>query len=591
MVAFSVREPRERRDEAVIGDPIAVGVGLVQDRMMAGAEHVQLVVFLQNRAAVGDRPVKPLRRAVVDPVILAAGVVAGPGEMIQSAALQDGDRLAEFVQAVDVRHRLLDDADPIVRELHDRAMAVAEQQVGRAVLLDIDGRVDRLPHGDAEPLHLIHRQQRLRLGAERSRRRRRRRHADGADAAWRLAAEIEEILPVLAGDGRSPRAADGPRDIAGGEIQNDALVLPFPQVGRGEYAEAAARPAGEAVGRRVEIIPVAELRQIGIGELPGQRLMAVAVCRQQAAAFLGGDRQDAAMALFGPAQIELLVRQHAEFAAVQIARQQRQIAFSFGEAVDDEAPFLAAAPLIDLRPFHAVQLLERRRLHGDERILVQRGALFDEDRLGRLVLGIAIVGAAMGDHCRVDDMVVPFDIQLGRGEAAEVLRAGAVYFLLALLFMRQLRGGRPVDEKVSAFFVINGFRRPDAACAVDADGDRARGGPAHQIARLPDDDVAAARLDGGSPAFAVRDAEIGGDQIELVLLRVADEERIAHALFSELGAERRQAGVQVFPMEPVLAIGKVDLLSVGLFPDEMGHQIAEITIAMNGQRELSPLRK
>lgn len=147
----------------------------------------------------------------------------------------------------------------------------------------------------------------------------------------------------------------------------------------------------------------------------------------------------------------------------------------------------------------------------------------------------------MRDDRRVDNMVVPFDIFLGCRKGSKVFRSGAVYFLLALPFVRFLRRGSPEHQEIVRGLVIDRLRRPDAAGLRHADRHRPRRRPIDEIGRFPYDDLAAALIHRGLPAFAARDAKIRRDQIKLVRLRRTNEKRIPHALLPQLGTQHGQA--------------------------------------------------
>jgi len=78
----------------------------------------------------------------------------------------------------------------------------------------------------------------------------------------------------------------------------------------------------------------------------------------------------------------------------------------------------------------------------------------------------------------------------------------------------------------------------------------------------------------GVPAFAAGNAQVGGQQDELVAGRGAYQRRVAHAALAHVRHQHWPAAVQVGPVQRVAAGGKIDLFAVGQgLVGEVGEQV------------------
>src|SRR5690606_12817686 len=112
--------------------------------------------------------------------------------------------------------------------------------------------------------------------------------------------------------------------------------------------------------------------------------------------------------------------------------------------------------------------------------------------------------------------------------------------------------------------------------------------PVDEVGGLPHDDVAAAVALDLVPAAArlVPHPQVGGDLVELVALRGADDERVAQAHLTARRDQHRFAVVERGVGERVVALAQreVDLLTVlEALPEEVGEQVA-LVVRVGGQR-------
>ena len=151
-----------------------------------------------------------------------------------------------------------------------------------------------------------------------------------------------------------------------------------------------------------------------------------------------------------------------------------------------------------------------------------------------LVLGEAVVGAALLDDGRVDAglaAVLP-DLRLAEGD--EVAGGGVEHPVVGVAGVAGVALG--VELRGPEHDVLTGGPRPSRPpaprCCRRSAGRPARGAASdqlHEVGGLPDLEVAAALALGAVPVAVAADREVGGDQEEPVALGGADEERVAQA--------------------------------------------------------------
>jgi hypothetical protein len=80
------------------------------------------------------------------------------------------------------------------------------------------------------------------------------------------------------------------------------------------------------------------------------------------------------------------------------------------------------------------------------------------------------------------------------------------------------------------------------------------------------------------PVEALVEAEVGGDHVEPVAFRGADDVRVADPALPEGGAQDGLAAVEVVEVQRVVALaeGEVDLLAVGVLALEVRVEVAGI---------------
>src|SRR5688500_19559883 len=86
---------------------------------------------------------------------------------------------------------------------------------------------------------------------------------------------------------------------------------------------------------------------------------------------------------------------------------------------------------------------------------------------------------------------------------------------------------------------------PRHAGGVGRDPDVPLGRPVDEVRGLPDLQVLGALPLGRAPATAVVDLQVGRDEVELVTLRAAEDERVAHAGLTVLRLQDGPAAVEL----------------------------------------------
>ena len=276
--------------EAVVGQ-IHPAVVVQQGGLVGGAQHAAGLILVHEQILVLHRAQGAGGHAVLHAVVGAAGVVLGPEEVVQIPHLLHGDGLPESGQAAavglpEVLQGAGHHAHHVLAQLHHGGVAVAEVQVGGAVVIGEHRGVNGLAHGDAGGAAHVHGDERLAGGGVGSGGVVGHCHADGGLAIGLLGAVVEVVLAVLLLNGGGPGAAIGP--LAHGHLvvvdgvglglggvgvglQNHALTLPGSgqRVG-GEGVELGAAPAAVAVGGGEDPVLVPELVNVGVGKLAGQ---------------------------------------------------------------------------------------------------------------------------------------------------------------------------------------------------------------------------------------------------------------------------------------------------------------------------------
>ena len=116
---------------------------------MRCSKHAVFFIFLKQRVLVtyiDAAAVQAFSRSVVYVIVRASCIVAGPCKVIDSVSLYYNRRLAEVCHTVDLTDRSFLDAHHVVVKLCDSRRSVSEQDVGCAVIVCKDRRIDRLSH-------------------------------------------------------------------------------------------------------------------------------------------------------------------------------------------------------------------------------------------------------------------------------------------------------------------------------------------------------------------------------------------------------------------------------------------------------------
>ena len=265
-----------------------------------------------------------------------------------------------------------------------------------------------------------------------------------------------------------------------------------------------------------------------------------------------------------------------EYTAGQIVGHNRIIADA-AEIIQQQAVF-AVFPVIRVQAedggtFHP--LLAVQGIRFDLSPLTQQGVGgLQEYGLGQraqlvgvaaLVLGEAVVLAVLTlNDSGIDAGLVILDPHLRLSEGIEVT---GLYHIdpMDLVAGGTLGAGCPVHQILAGDRIVGGFGGPSAAGIVfRAYVHHTLLGPVHQIVGLPDHQGLAAVALCTAPVVVAVDLQVGGDQVEAVALRRADDEGIANALLAQCGVQRRLVVVQILPVQAILAGSKVDLLAVGI---------------------------
>src|SRR5699024_4579707 len=168
------------------------------------------------------------------------------------------------------------------------------------------------------------------------------------------------------------------------------------------------------------------------------------------------------------------------------------------------------------------------------------------------------------------------------GEGAEVPGGGQVDVHRITQVGIPVCAGGPVDVVLLGLLVPESLGGPEHPGLGDRSGDvrEARLAPVHQVCRLPHHHLGRACGGGlgGAPSAAVVDAQVGGDQVELVPFGGADQERVTHSAVAFIRCQGEH-GVAIGPGvgegPGVMAGGEVDLLVgvAGFQPGEVREEV------------------
>ena len=119
---------------------------------MRRSEHIIFLVFLEQRVLViyiYAAALQTVGSSVVDMIIRASCVVAGPCKVVNAVSLCHDYGLAEIGHSADLTDRSLLNAHHVVVQFCDRRRTVAEQEVRCSIVVCKDGRIDGLSHADS----------------------------------------------------------------------------------------------------------------------------------------------------------------------------------------------------------------------------------------------------------------------------------------------------------------------------------------------------------------------------------------------------------------------------------------------------------
>ncbi len=203
-----------------------------------------------------------------------------------------------------------------------------------------------------------------------------------------------------------------------------------------------------------------------------------------------------------------------------------------------------------------------------------------ERRLGRFVLGEAIILVVFAHDRRVNHRALAFEIDERFLKRHEILRACGPDAMLVEIIAR----GRGCPERQVGFIllVVNGLWCPRATGVLGSDGYQSRLRPFDQVIRFPNHQRFAARSNGAPPIPVQIDREIRSEQEKLFPVVRPQQIRIAHALLAERRNQNRFSAIERVPLPTVPAQGEINLFRHrSLFTFEGGEQITAPRITVD----------